>query len=254
MAGKYDRFMVHVDIGTEEKLARLTDAERLCHIAGVLAIAAKAPIRGRLLVGDQEAEAREIARRASVSERVARSTVKKLVEVGVLVRDDDLDCWRVHNWENFNPEPKQDATNAERQRRYRERRNAARNAQRNGVTPVPITAPVTASNAPEVKKEVEQPPQPPTGGEPERSVGAVGEQPPPKPSGGRQRDQDAYDAAMAAWCAHHFPAADPRAVRGAIEFLCHDEDIVIASELRRRAVRHDIWAAQLGLTATERSA
>lgn len=118
---RFDKFMVHVDIGTDEKLAHLTDTERLCHIAGVLAIAAKSPIRGRLLVGDMEAGAGQVGRRAGLSERVATSTIRKLVEVGVLVRDEEYDCWRVHNWERFNPEPRPDNTGADRQARYRER-------------------------------------------------------------------------------------------------------------------------------------
>lgn len=144
---RFDRFMVHVDIGTDEKLARLTDAERLCHIAGVLAIAAKSPVRGWLLVGDHEAGPVEIARRAGVSERVAKSTIDKLASVGVLTRDDLLNCWQVHNWDRFNPEPRADPTNAERQARYRARRsgsNAGSNAASNDdVTP------------PEVEGEVE---------------------------------------------------------------------------------------------------
>ncbi len=154
---RFDRFMVHVDVGTDEKLAQLTDVERLCHIAGVLAVAAKSPVRGRLLVGDREATPREIAKRADVSVRVARSTMDKLIDVGVLTRDDDLDCWRVHNWERFNPDPKQDRTNAERQARYRAKRvtgrnapsNAPRNGQSNGsVTPPEVEVEVEAAASP----------------------------------------------------------------------------------------------------------
>lgn len=142
---RFDRFMVHVDVGTDEKLASLSSAERLCHIVGVLAVAAKSPVRGRLLVGDREATPREIAKRADVSVRVARSTMDKLIDVGVLTRDEDLDCWRVHNWERFNPDPKQDRTNAERQARYRDKRvtvrNAPSNAPRNGVSNGSVTPP-----------------------------------------------------------------------------------------------------------------
>ena len=144
---RFDRFMVHVDIGTDEKLARLTDAERLCHIAGVLAIAAKSPMRGWLLVGDHEAGPVEIARRAGVSERVAKSTIDKLASVGILTRDDVLNCWHVHNWDRFNPEPRADPTNAERQARYRARRSAS-----NGTRNAPGNGSVTP---PEVEGEVE---------------------------------------------------------------------------------------------------
>lgn len=119
----YDRFMVHVDIGTEEKFATLTDSEFRCHVAGILPIAAKSPVRGHLIVGDVEAQPVHIARRAGgkVTERVVRSTIAKLAEVGVLVREDELGCWRVHNFDVHNPPPKKDPTAAERARRYREK-------------------------------------------------------------------------------------------------------------------------------------
>jgi hypothetical protein len=137
---RFDRFMVHVDIGTDEKLARLTDAERLCHIAGVLAIAAKSPVRGRLLVGEHRAGPVEVARRAGVSTRVAKSTIDKLAAVGILVHDDEYDCWRVHHWERFNPEPRNDPTNAERQARHKAKRKAS-NAGGNGEVTPPVTPP-----------------------------------------------------------------------------------------------------------------
>jgi hypothetical protein len=132
--------MVHVDIGTDEKLARLTDAERLCHIAGVLAIAAKSPVRGRLLVGEHQAGPVEVARRAGVSTRVAKSTIDKLAAVGILVHDDEYECWRVHHWERFNPEPRNDPTNAERQARHKAKKKAG-NATGNGEVTRPVTPP-----------------------------------------------------------------------------------------------------------------
>jgi hypothetical protein len=157
----FDRFMVHVDIGTDEKLAGLSDAERLCHIAGVFAIAAKSPVRGCLLVGDVEAEPKHVAKRADVSERVARSTLAKLQEVGVLVRDEELGCWRVHNWAKFNPDPKKDATAAERQSRRRDRLRRERNET------APSRRDTRNGHAPEVegRREVEVPPPAPQWGE-----------------------------------------------------------------------------------------
>lgn len=156
---RFDRFMIDVEIGRSLKLARLSPPERLCHIVGVLAVAAKAPVRGCLLVGEHEASAAEIALQASVPVKVARSTMSKLEDIGVLERDEELDCWRVHDWGDYNPAPKRDATNADRQRRYRERRNARRNA----VTAVTGNADVTARNAGEVEGEVEAPLGPPEG-------------------------------------------------------------------------------------------
>lgn len=151
---RFDKFMVHVDIGTDEKLARLTPAERLCHITGVLAIAAKSPIRGRLLVGDIEAGAVEVSRRSGLSEQVAKSTIKKLKEVGILVPDDEYGCLRVHRWEAFNPPPKHDPTNAERQARHKARHNAG-NAPGNAVSNAPGNAPRGAGNAAITPLEVE---------------------------------------------------------------------------------------------------
>lgn len=130
---KFDRYMVHVAMGSHPKLGGLTDSEYRAHISGVLAIAAVAPIRGCLLVGDINAEPAHIAKTAGVTPRAAKSALAKLTELGVLYRDEELGCLRVHDWADINPEPKKDATSAERQRRLRERR---RNGGRHGgVTP-----------------------------------------------------------------------------------------------------------------------
>jgi hypothetical protein len=161
---KFDCFMLHVNAGTNEKLATLSDSEYRAHVSGILAIAATAPVRGRLLVGEMEAEPVQIARKAGVTPQAAASALEKLKKVGVLERDEELDCWVVHDWGELNPEPKKDATAAERQRRYRERRTAQRNAPVTpGVTPLsrrnarddhaPSNAPVTP---PEVEGEGEE--------------------------------------------------------------------------------------------------
>lgn len=130
MARKFDRFMVDVNVGTNRKLRRLSVAERLCHLTGVLPVAAQAPIRGRLLVGDSEAEPRDFAELAGVSIRVALSTITKLREVGIIVKDDENQCEMVHDWADWNPSPKEDRTNVERQRRFQDRRRAAIQRQR----------------------------------------------------------------------------------------------------------------------------
>jgi hypothetical protein len=115
--------MVDVHIASNPKLARLTIQERWCHIAGILSLAALSPIRGHLLVGHDPAEIADIARRAGVSVAIARSTVDKLRKVGVLERDEAIGCDVVHDFDDWNPPPKTDRTNAERQKRYRERHN-----------------------------------------------------------------------------------------------------------------------------------
>jgi hypothetical protein len=159
----FDHFLVHQDIGQSRKLYRnLTPAERWCYVGGVLALAAAAPIRGRLLVGDERADESDVARQANVSVAIARATLAKLREIERLVPDEEFDCERVHDWDEHNPEPKKDRTAPERMRRYRERlrRNEGRNTgsnARNGNEGV---------TAPEVEEEVEgkEPPLPPKGG------------------------------------------------------------------------------------------
>lgn len=147
---KFDRFMVDVHIASNPKLSRLNVQERWCHVAGVLSLAALAPVRGRLLIGHERAEAKDIARRAGVSVGVARSTLEKLRTVGVIVPDEEMDCECVHDFDDWNPAPKADNTAAERQQRRRDRVAASR---RDGhdVT-VARHAPVTPT---EVEVEVE---------------------------------------------------------------------------------------------------
>jgi hypothetical protein len=122
--------MVHVNVGTDEKLATLTDSEFRCHVAGVLAIAAKSPVRGRLLVGEAAAEAVHIARSAAVSKAVVYSCLAKLKDAGVLVYDEGLSCWAVHDFEGMDSASKPDRTGAERARRYRDRRKTVTPASR----------------------------------------------------------------------------------------------------------------------------
>jgi hypothetical protein len=105
----YDRFMVHTKIGSNRKLRRLKPGERWCHVAGVLAIAAESPVPGHLLIAeDMPATDRDIADHAGVSLAVAKSTVEKLHELGVLAPDDDAGCVYVHDWDEWNPAPKSD--------------------------------------------------------------------------------------------------------------------------------------------------
>lgn len=251
---RFDRFMVHVDIGTDEKLARLTATERLCHITGVLAIAAKSPIRGRLLVGDHQAGPDEIARRASLPPRVAESTIAKLIEVGVLVRDDENDCLRVYNWERFNPEPRPDPGNAKRQARYRERqqsRNAMSNAMSNdAVTRVTSRARSSAPGPPEGERKIEEPPlTPPAGGNGSNADSSMSKEAPTRPSGHRKADKAAFEAEIAQWTTEHLPGSPPQAVAGAVSLLAsHNDGAVTAADIRQLAASSEIWAYQLNLT------
>lgn len=147
--------MVHVAIGRTRKLRRhFTVPERWCYVAGVLALAANAPIRGRLLVEGEPADEHDVAEQADVSVSVARSTLAKMRDLEMLVPDPELDCERVHDWEEHNPEPSKDRTAPERMRRYREklRRNEGRNGV--GVTP-DATGALRPGYVHEVEVEVE---------------------------------------------------------------------------------------------------
>jgi predicted DNA-binding transcriptional regulator len=143
----YNRYMVVVGAGRHAKFARLTDAERCAHFLGVLSVAAQSPIRGYLLIGEEEAGADEIAREAAVTRRQAQSAIEKLKRVGVLQRDGTVGAWFVHDWSDVNPEPKSDPAGAKRQAAYRARRQA-RNGSSNAMSNAPRNAPVTGRVTP----------------------------------------------------------------------------------------------------------
>lgn len=150
----FDRFMVAADNGRNPKLARLTDAEFRALVQGVWPIASGATPRGAFMIGKSPATAEDVAFLApKVSKRTAASCIAKLRELGMLEHDDELGGEWVHDWDLLNPSPKADRTNAERQARYRERRNAVTG----GVTNADVTPP-------EVKKGEEETPKAPQGG------------------------------------------------------------------------------------------
>lgn len=124
---EFDRYMVAIGAGHHRKFARFTDSERCAHFLGVLSIAAAAPIRGYLLVGDHEADEVEVAQEASVTLKAAESALQKAKDRGLLIYDGEVGAWRVHDWDDFNPTPKKDPTAAERMRAYRARRAARMN-------------------------------------------------------------------------------------------------------------------------------
>lgn len=141
----FNRYMLVIGMGRNRKLVQLSDSEFRAHVAGVLSLAAQAPIRGYFLVGDQEPTPEHVLNEAGgkVTARVARNTIAKLKAEGVLEYDDELGAWFIHDWWDVNPEPRKDDTNADRQRRFRERRKAARNGAGNGVTSNGSNADVT---------------------------------------------------------------------------------------------------------------
>jgi hypothetical protein len=217
---KFDRFLVDVEAGRNLKIGRLTDSERCAFFLGVLAIAAKSPIRGRLLVGDLVAEPRDVAKQASVADRVAASAMDKLRALGVLLPDPEFGCETVHDFEDWNPPPKADATAGERQARRRAKLKESRDshgsvtlASRRDARDIPVTV-----TPPEVEGEVEVTPLAPQGGnnEPFDGEHVVA---PAKPSSARGRDLTSWKQQHAAWVAEHFPGCDPKPVASLVEWV-----------------------------------
>jgi hypothetical protein len=210
---KFDRFMVDVHIASNPKLSRLTVPERWCHVAGILSLAALAPVRGHLLIGDDPATAEDIAKRAGVSAAVAKSTVAKLKKVGVLEHNSEFGCDCVHDFDDWNPPPRTDNTARERAQRYRDRK-----ASRDDITRASrrddrdVTA---ARNGSVTQTEVEV--------EEKRT-------PPLPPQGGRERDVLAYEGELAEFCAEYFPGIPA-------DFIAHQ-----ASELRASRVEPTVAA------------
>lgn len=152
----FDRIMVHTEIAHHLKLRRLTDAEKWAFVAGVLPIAGKADLRGALLIGSTPADAEDVAHQARVSVKVARGCLDKLRAVGMLEFDEDIAGEWVHDFDQWNPEPKRDGTAAKRAREYRERQKAKRSSHHpSRVTSRVTDRDVTARHAPEVEGEEE---------------------------------------------------------------------------------------------------
>lgn len=219
----FNRFMVDENIGHNLKLVTLTPAERWCHLAGVLAIAAKSPVRGRLLIGNTRAEAVHIARQAGVSKTTATSTLRKLRAIGVLIEDEEYRCERVHDWEDWNPEPRVDRTNAERQARYRERHNTLRNGQGNGV--------ITPSNAVEVEVEGEEHPLVSAMAEDQHQVIEDWRPLPQRPRSHASKACDRWERELATWCAVHIPEVPTDIASAAAKQAIDDHCAVTASDL-----------------------
>lgn len=220
----FDRFMVSVDIGHSLDLVDLTVPERWCFVAGLLAVAAKSPVRGCLLAGERAAHDKLIAKQADVSIAIVKSTRRKLREVGLVVDDAELGCERITSWDRWNPAPREDATAADRQRRRRERIAASRNDH------APVTdlsrrdtrnghALVTGGEE-EVKEE--HPPNPPREG----GVTAIPDSsiltPPRRLAGNSKRHMATYEDQVRSYASSLLPGAGDdglHAVRAALGVL-----------------------------------
>lgn len=121
---------------TDPKLLRLHPQHRWLWIA-VLTLASESPKRGYLYISEHlPCTVEEVARKANLPVSVAKAGLDLMLDpkFGML----DLDAsgaWHVINWDKRQPK-REDPTNAERQKRYR---NALRNAQGNGGNNAPDT-------------------------------------------------------------------------------------------------------------------
>jgi hypothetical protein len=123
---RFDSILVSIDIGASRTMRRLTVPERWTFVAGVLALAAKSPTRGSLLIAPNEpVSLDDIAEQAGVTKAVAKTTLDKLTRLDVLEHDDDLGGLIVVNWNDYQREPKaSDSREAWRERKQRERDKA----------------------------------------------------------------------------------------------------------------------------------
>jgi hypothetical protein len=154
---KFDRLMVMVEIASNAKVGRLSDSEFRCMVTGVWALAAKAPIRGCLLVGELEAEPEDVARQGRCNLAVAKRTMAKMRKLGMIEHDAELDCERIHDWDEINPPPKMDNTAAERQARRRARLKSERDGTVSHAPVTPLSRRDTRDgHADEVEVEREQ--------------------------------------------------------------------------------------------------
>jgi DNA-binding transcriptional ArsR family regulator len=197
MIRAFDRIMVDLEAGGNAKLGRLTDAEFRCYITGVLPLAAKSPIRGHLLVGDKKVDAADVARQSRMSVKTASRTLEKLRELGILEKNRDSKdeqsannvCEIVHDFEDWNPPPKVDRTNADRQKRYRARIHAQYDPDRNAVTNGVSNGVSNGEVTPTKRREEKTPPVVPQGGHPNN----------------RKRDRERFTRDVAAYAAEHYP-------------------------------------------------
>lgn len=122
---------------TDGKLLRLSLEHRWLWVA-LLTLASESPRRGYLYVSENlPCDIYDVARKADLDKDVCQSGIDLMMtERFNMVATDENGAWRIVNWEKRQPK-REDATNAERQKRYR---NAMRNAE---------------SNAPETESETE---------------------------------------------------------------------------------------------------
>lgn len=204
----FDAFLVPHDRGTDRRWSRLSVPERWCAVFGVEAIASKAPERGCLLIAEGvAAEPEDFAAQAGegVTVAVARSTVRKMRDLGLIVRHDD-GVEVIADWHDRQRDPRHKPSDSREARRAR--KAAQRERERLEAEAAALVTPsghadvtrdtgrdMSRGHATEVKgreeKGKQQPPQPPA-------------------SGGRRRDLARFVAESTAWHKDNPPGDDER--------------------------------------------
>lgn len=145
MAG-FDAFLVPHERGTDRRWSRLTVPERWCAVFGVEAIASKAPERGCLLIAEGvPADAKDFAAQAGegVTVAVARSTIKKMRELGLIVRHDDgVEC--IADWHERQRDPRRKPSDSREARRTRKEAQRERERLEAEAAAAPVTPPCHA--------------------------------------------------------------------------------------------------------------
>jgi hypothetical protein len=188
VAKGFDSLLITTNLAANRKFGRLTVPERWCAVHGVWAIAAESPIRGYLLIAaDEAAVERDYAKQADVSLAIARSTVRKMRQLGMLEMDDDMGVENVHDWHEHQQEPKPSESREAWKKRKRDSR-AKKSRCPDDVTR--DTPPLSRGcHTPEVEVEVE----------------VENNSPPSPPVGGRRRDREKWKQEYTAWVQAHPP-------------------------------------------------
>ena len=130
----YDRLMISIELASNVKFARLTDAQKLCVLLGVWPLAAKADPRGYLVVAGEAGTAADVAHHARCSPAIARSTLARMREL-LMLEAHGNGYEYVHDWHEFNPDPRpSDSREAWRERKQAQRQRHANVTRDTAVT------------------------------------------------------------------------------------------------------------------------
>lgn len=194
----FDAFLFPHERGTDRRWRRLSVPERWCAVAGVEAIASKAPERGCLLIANGvPAEAEDFAELAGVTVAVARSTIAKMRRLDLVVTlDDGVEV--IADWLERQKDPRHKPSDS--REAWKARKAAQRERERIAAEAAEAEALVTPSSHADVTRDTGRDMSRGHAGEVKRRE-VEGKQQPPQPpaSGGRRRERDRFAAEMAQW-------------------------------------------------------